>query len=92
MAIDRGALAQELDCRVEDIPGDEPHLSRFVKRCFGLTEREARDAAKERVCRYVLAASLGPWIRGSKSFGDFYAGARSWAAQNGCRLPNELDA
>lgn len=92
LAIDRGALARELDCRVEDIPGDEPHLSRFGKRRFGLTERETREAAKKRVRRYVLEASLRPWIRGSDSFGDFYAGARGWAARNGCPLPNELEA
>ena len=92
LAIDRIALARELDCRVEDIPEGEPHLSGFVKRRFGLTDRDTRDHAKERVCKYVLQASLRAWIQGSRSFEDFYTGARGWAARNGCPLPNELDA
>ena len=93
LAIDRIALARELDCRVEEIPGDEPHLSGFVKRRFGLTARDTREAAKERVCGYVLrASSLRPWIRESDSFAAFYGEARSWAAKNGCSLRNELEA
>ncbi len=91
LAIDRNALAQELNCRVEEIPADEPRLSRFVKRCFGLTDRDTRDEGKERVCRYVLQASLRPWIQDSRSFEDFYEGARRWALQNACSLPNELE-
>ena len=91
LAIDRNALALELDCRAEDVPADEPHLSKFVKRCFGLTNRDTRDEAKERVCSYVHRASLGHWIQSSKSFEDFYAGARRWALQNACSLPNELE-
>ena len=92
LAIDRIALARELDCRVEDIPRDEPHLSNFVKRRFGLTDRGTREDAKERVCQYILKASLRSWIRDSDSFGAFYDEARSWAAKNGCPLPNELEA
>ena len=91
LAIDRNSLAQELDCRVEEIPGDEPHLSLFVKRCFGLTHRDTKENAKERVCRYVLEASLRPWIQGSRSFEDFYAAARRWALRNECSVPNELE-
>lgn len=92
LAIDRGALAHELDCRVEDIPGDEPHLSNFIKRRFGMTNRDTREDAKARVRKYVLEASLGPWIQGSRSFEGFYAEARSWALRNACSLPNELEA
>lgn len=92
LAIDRIALARELDCRVEDIPRDGPHLSGFVKRRFGLTDRDTREEAKERVCRYVLRVSLRPWVRGSDSFGAFYDEARSWAAKNGCSFRNELEA
>ena len=92
LAIDRNALARELQCREADIPTEEPDLSGFVKRCFGLTDRDERQRAKERVCNYVLLASLMPWIGGSSSFGDFYVGARSLAAQSGCSLPNELEA
>ena len=92
LAIDRNALAQELGCRVEDIPGDEPDLSGFVKRRFGMTHRDTREDAKARVCTYVLEASLRPWIEGSRSFEDFYTRARQWALQNGCSLPNEREA
>ena len=92
LAIDRKALARELDCRVEDIPEEEPHLSGFVKRRFGLTGRDTREDAKEKVCAYVRHASLRPWIRDSDSFGAFYDEARSWAARNECPLPNELEA
>lgn len=91
LAVDRNALAQELGCGVEDIPRDEPHLSSFVKRRFGLTDRDTREDAKERLCAYVRQASLRPWIRDSDSFGAFYDEARRWAAQNGCSLPNELE-
>lgn len=92
LAIDRNALARELGCGVDDIPRDEPHLSSFVKRRFGLTDRDSREDAKERVCAYVRQASLRPWIRDSDSFGAFYDEARSWAARNGCSLRNELEA
>jgi hypothetical protein len=92
LATDRIALARELDCGVEDIPADEPHLSRFVKRRFGLTGRDSREDAKERIGRYVLQGSLRPWIRDSDSFKAFYDEARSWAARSGCSLPNELEA
>ena len=77
---------------MEDIPADEPHLSGFVKRRFGLTDRDTREDAKGRMCKYVLQASLRVWIRGSRSFGDFYDEVRGWAARNGCPLPNELEA
>ncbi len=89
LAIDRGALARELECREEDIP--EPDPSNFVKRRFGLTDRDTRQNAKARICNYVARASLREWIEGSDSFEDFYKEVRRWANQNGCTFPNELE-
>lgn len=86
LAIDRGALARELECRVEDIPSDNP--SGFVKRGFGLTNQKKKKAAKVRVRDYVARASLKAWIAGSDSFRDFYDGARRLAVQNKCSIPN----
>lgn len=90
LAIDRGALADELECRVEDIPSVDP--SHFVKRGFGLTNRKKKKAAKARVRDYVARASLKAWIEGSDSFRDFYNGARRLAAgQNKCSIRNEWE-
>ena len=90
LAIDRGALARELECSEEDIP--EPDPSNFVKRRFGLTDRDAKDDAKARICDYVAQASLRMWIEGSDSFEDFYEDARRWAARNECSIPNERES
>ena len=87
LAIDRGALARELECLVEDIPSDNP--SHFVKRRFGLTNRDEKQDAKARVRDYVARASLKAWIAGSDSFQNFYAGARRLAVQNKCSIRNE---
>lgn len=89
LAIDRGALARELQCQVNDIPKDNP--SDFIKQRFGLTDRDTKQNAKARICDYVAQASLREWIEGSDSFEDFYKEARRWANQNGCALPNELE-
>ena len=89
LAIDRGALARELKCREEEIPTDDP--SNFVKRRFGLTDRDTRQNAKARVCDYVAQASLRTWIEGSDSFADFYEEARDLATQNECSIPNERE-
>ena len=88
LAIDRDALARELRCREEEIPTDDP--SNFVKRRFGLTDRNKLEA-KARVCDYVAQASLRTWIEGSDSFADFYEEARRWAARNECSIPNERE-
>lgn len=87
LAADRGALAAELGCRAEEIPTDDP--SAFVKRRFGLTDREGKDAAKERVREYVVRASLKSWIEESDSFADFHDEARRLAKQTKCPIPNE---
>jgi hypothetical protein len=90
LAADRGALANELGCRPEDIPSDDP--SDFVKRRFGLGERdEGRVDAKNRIQTFVAAAPLRVWIEGSESFKDFYDQVRDLAAQRTCQMPNELD-
>lgn len=89
LAIDRDALARELRCREEEIPTDDP--SNFVKRRFGLTDRNKLEA-KARVCDYVAQASLRTWIEGSDSFADFYEEARRWAARNECSIPNERES
>ncbi len=90
LAADREALAEELDCKPDEIPTDDP--SGFVKRRFGLGKRDVdRDAAKERVTRFVTRAPMKLWIEGSKSFEDFYRDARSLAAQTQCEIPNELE-
>lgn len=88
LAIDRSALARELECSEEDIPKDNP--SDFVKRHFGLTGRNKLEA-KARICNYVTHASLREWIEGSDSFADFYDEARRWAARNECSIPNERE-
>ncbi len=87
LAIDRSALACELECQEEDIP--EPDPSNFVKRRFGLTGRDTKQDAKVRICDYVAQASLKTWIEGSDSFENFYEDARDLAAQNECSIPNE---
>ena len=89
LAIDRNALARELACPVAEIPSDDPSL--FVKRRFGLTNRDKKQEAKERVRDYVARASLRSWIAGSNSFRDFYNDARHLATQTGCSIPNEWD-
>ena len=89
LAIDRSALARELECQVEEIPTDDP--SNFIKRRFELTERDKKQNAKARVCDYVAQASLKTWIEGSDSFEDFYEQARDLATQNACSIPNERE-
>ncbi len=89
LAIDRGSLARELECKEEEIPRDNP--SDFVKRRFGLTGRD-KELGKARVCNYVSTTSLRSWIAGSGSFKDFYEQARRWAAQNSCSIPNEWES
>lgn len=87
LAADRGALAAELGCRAEEIPTGDP--SDFVKRRFGLKDREGKEAARTRVREYVVRAPLGSWIRASDSFADFHDGARRLAKRTGCAIPNE---
>ena len=91
LAIGRGALARELKCRVEEIPTDDPSKSNFIKRRFGLTDRDTKQDAKARICNYVEQASLREWIEGSDSFEDFYEDARDLAIQNGCSFRNERE-
>ncbi len=91
LAIDRGALAKELECAPDDIPTDDP--SGFVQRRFGLGNRDdAREEAKRRVSRFVARAPLKSWIDGSKSFEDFYRDAKTLGAQLPCDMPNELES
>lgn len=89
LAIDRPALAGELDCRIEDIPEADP--SKIVKRRFGLTDRTRMHEGKERVREFVKNAPLKSWIEGSKSFKDFYDGVRGLALRTECPFPNELE-
>lgn len=90
LAIDRGALARELGCNVEDISINDP--SGFVKRRFGLSVRDMdRANAKARVRDYVAQASLRSWVEGSDSFEDLYEEARRLAVQNECPIPNERE-
>ncbi len=91
LAIDRGALARELKCRVEEIPTDDPSKSNFIKRRFGLTDRDTKQDAKARIRDYVAEAPLRTWIRNSDSFADFYENARDLATQNECSIPNERE-
>ena len=91
LTIDPGALTRELECSEEDIPTDNPSKSNFIKRRFGLTDRDTKQDAKARICYYVARASLRDWIEGSDSFEDFYKEARRWAAQNECSIPNERE-
>ena len=87
LAADRGALAAELECRAEEIPKDDP--SAFVKRRFGFTGRDRREAARKRVREYVARAPLKSWIGTSDSFADFHDEARRLAKQTKCAIPNE---
>lgn len=91
LAIDQEALACELECSKEDIPTDNPSKSNFIKRRFGLTDRDTKQNAKARICNYVAEVSLRTWIKDSKSFEDFYEDARDLAIQNGCSFPNERE-
>ena len=56
LAINRETLATELECAVDDIPIDDP--SDFIKRRFGLSHRDKKEAGKERVGNYVAHAPL----------------------------------
>ena len=87
LAADRGALADELECRPEEIPVDDP--SGFVKRRLGLTDRSRRSNARTRVREFVARAPLRAWIKASDSFAKFYDEARRLAARTGCAFPNE---
>lgn len=90
IAIDRQKLAQELDCRIEDIPAENP--SGFVKRRFGLGLRDIdKEQAKERVQNFVATAPLKTWIENSDSFDDFYRQVRTLAVQQQCAIPNERE-
>ncbi|MGD0896230.1 MAG: hypothetical protein ABR915_00255 [Thermoguttaceae bacterium] len=90
LAADRRALANELGCHIEDIPADDP--SGFVDRAFGLGQRDVgREAAKDRIARFVAGAPLASWIEKSESFEDFYKDARALAARRQCTIPNEIE-
>lgn len=90
LATDRHALSHELRCRPEEIPRDDP--SRFVKRRFGLGERDAaRGEAKELVSSFVARVPMKSWIENSESFRDFYEDARALGARIRCEMPNELE-
>ncbi len=91
LAINREALARELKCQEADIPTDNPSKSNFIKRRFGLTDRDTRQNAKARIRDYVAKAPLRTWIRNSDSFADFYENARDLATQNECSIPNERE-
>lgn len=90
LAIDKHALATALGCRVEDIPDGDP--SEFVKRSFGLNDRDTRERGKTRVREYVVQAPLKAWIEDSESFGDFYGEVRRLALSTECQFPNELES
>ena len=89
LAVNRQALAGELECTVNDIPDGDP--SDFIKQRFGLSNRDSRHSAKKRVCDYVALAPLKSWIEGSDSFETFYREARQFALQAECAFPNELE-
>lgn len=89
LAIDRGALAAELACGMEQIPTDDP--AGFVKRRLGLSDRNRKKDAKDRIRDYVTRVSLKSWIENSDSFKDFYDEARRLALRTGCPFPNELE-
>ena len=89
LAINREALAVALECAVDDIPEVDP--SEFIKRRWGLSDRDRRVAAKAHVCDYVAQAPLKSWVEGSESFEDFYRDARRFAQQSRCAFPNELE-
>ena len=89
LAIDRGALASELGCRVEEIPVEDP--SGFVKGGFERRARIEGQDLQECVSDYVERASLKSWIEESDSFRNFYEDARSLALRTKCPFPNERE-
>ncbi len=86
LALDRDALARELDCKPNDIPSPNP--SGFVKRKFGIQKRD--DAGSERIKRFVSSVVLLKWVNGD-SFGDFYDQIRRLSKREGCDIPNERE-
>ena len=90
LAIDRGALANELGCRVEDIPPGDP--SGFVKGGFERRARSRGQDVQECVSDYVKQAWLRSWIEKSDDFADFYGDVRRLALRTGCPFPNEREA
>ena len=90
LAIDSRALASEIGCAVNEIPSDDP--SDFIKRRFGLGERDAdKQRAKERVRDFVVSVPLKNWIENSDSFESFYMDVRRLSVQNNCSIPNERE-
>lgn len=86
LALDRDALATELDCKPSDIPGPNP--SGFVKRQFGIQVRD--DAGSERIKRFVSSVVLFNWVN-DDSFGDFYDQIRRLSKRENCNIPNERE-
>ncbi len=92
LAIDRKALADELECQPDDIPRLPDDPAGFVKRRFGLTRRDAaRETAVNRIADFVARVGMKPWIDDSQSFKDFYQQARDLATSRKCLVPNELE-
>ena len=91
LAIDRSALAEELHCRMEDIPVLPEDPSGFVQGGFERRARNREQDARECVSGYVERALLKPWIEGSDSFEDFYEEVRRLALRIGCPFPNERE-
>ena len=91
LAADRSALADELDCRVEDIPVLPEDPSGFVKGGFERRARNRGQDVRECVSGYVERALLKPWIAKSVSFEAFYEDARRLALLTECPFPNERD-
>lgn len=92
LAIDRGALANELGCRVEDIPVPPEDPSGFVKGRFERRARSREQDVQECVSDYVEQAWLRSWIEKSDDFADFYGDVRRLALRTGCPFPNEREA
>ena len=92
LAVDRSALAEELDCRMEDVPVLPEDPSGFVKGEFERRARNRGQDARECVSGYVERALLKPWIEGSDSFEDFYEDVRRLALRTGCSFPNERES
>jgi hypothetical protein len=88
LALDTEELSRALACEPAEIPRDDP--SGFVKRGFGLTDRDRKADGIRRISEFVRTCGMRRWLS-EPSFEAFYESARDFSQRSGCKLPNERD-
>ena len=83
LALDRNALAEELGCKPNDFPSDNP--SGFVKKRFGVSSRGPQ--GMERIQRFVVSSDFSNWLH-DKSFKHFWEQIFQLSKHETCDIPN----